>query len=168
MDDPCPQYLVDISPFVIQLQMLPPFNNIYSECEIWCFTYIFQRTNNIDVVCSSCSAHSMYFLFLLADVTNTVLNVTVTTNPANAVECKFEPGYTCIIDYGTDSSYTNLMYIDNSTTLGQVATIALSRKLQRDTVYYYIVSAESNSQCVGVRGTFTTGGFYLLWCTLLY
>ena len=123
-------------------------------------TYIIQKADNSNIVCSSCSTstYSMYFLFLLTDVMNAVLNVT--TNPANAsVECMFEPGYNCIIHYGTDSSYTNLTYIDNSTTLGQVATITLSQKLQIDTTYYFIASAESDSQCVGVRGILQTGGF---------
>ena len=81
-------------------------------------------------------------------------------NPVNSsVECIFEPGYTCTIEYGTDPSYTNLPYVDNSTTVGQVATINLSLELRRDTTYYYIVSAKSGSRCVGVRGTFRTGGW---------
>lgn len=92
-------------------------------------------------------------------VTNADLEVCVdSTNTVNAsVECMSEPGYTCTIEYGTDPSYTNLLYIDNSTTVSQVATINLSLELQRNTTYYYIVSAKSGSQCVGVRGTFQTG-----------
>ena len=90
-----------------------------------------------------------------------VLRVDVdSTNIENAfVNCSFEPVYTCSIDYGTDPSYTNLTYSDTSSTLGQVTTIALSQDLQRNTDYYFIVSAESTSQCVRLRGTFRTGGW---------
>ena len=61
--------------------------------------------------------------------TNINLGVSVdTSNPASVlVECTFEAGYTCTIVYGTDPSYTNLVYSDGSTTLGQVTTIALPR-----------------------------------------
>jgi len=52
----------------------------------------------------------------------------------------------------------HLVYSDTSSTLGQVSTIVLSQELQRDTTYYFIVSAESSFQCVRVRGTFQTGG----------
>jgi len=82
------------------------------------------------------------------------------TNPARtSVECMFEPGYNCTIDYGTDSSYTNLVYSDNSTTgtHDRVTIITLSQEIQRNTTYYFIVSAQSSSQCERVRGTFRTG-----------
>ena len=69
----------------------------------------------------------------------------------------FEPGYTCTIDYGTDPSYTNLVYSDTSSTHDRATTITLSQDLQRDTIYYFIVSAESNSLCVRLRGRFRTG-----------
>ena len=41
-----------------------------------------------------------------------------TTNPSNViVECTIlQPGYSCTIDYGTDPSYTNLVYRDTSST----------------------------------------------------
>jgi len=81
-----------------------------------------------------------------------------TSNPASVlVECTFEPGYTCTIVYGTDPSYTNFTYSDTSSTEDQVTTITLSCELQRDTTYYFMVSAESSSQCVRVRGKFRTG-----------
>lgn len=84
-----------------------------------------------------------------------------TTNPmGTSVECTFfQREYTCTIDYGTDPSYTNLVYRDTSSTSGSTATIALSQKLRGDTTYYYIVSVESNSQCVRVRGSFRAGGY---------
>jgi len=91
--------------------------------------------------------------------TNDVLAVDInTTNSKGAfVECTFHPVYNCTIEYGTDSSYTNLVHRDTSSTLGQTATITLSLVLRDDTTYYYIVSAESNSHCVRVRGRFRTG-----------
>ena len=84
-----------------------------------------------------------------------------TTNPSNVfVECTLnQPGYICTIDYGTDPSYTNLVYRDTSSTQGRMATINLSQRLRGDTTYYYIVSAVSNSQCVRVRGRFQTGTY---------
>ena len=83
-----------------------------------------------------------------------------TTNLSSAfVECEFfQPGYNCTIDYGTDPSYTNLIHRDTSYTLGQVTTIILSQELRGDSTYYYIVSAESSSQCVRVQGRFGAGG----------
>jgi len=87
---------------------------------------------------------------------NGVLSVDVDLENA-FVNCVFQPGYTCTIDYGTDPSYTNLIYSDNSTTQDRVTTIALSQDLQRDTTYYFIVSADSSSQCVRVREWFRTG-----------
>lgn len=93
---------------------------------------------------------------------NAVLSVHINTanpvTPSLVCTLNLEPGYSCTIDYGTDPSYANLVYSDTSTTLGQVATITLSQELQRDTTYYFIVSAQNTSQCVRVRGTFQTGG----------
>ena len=81
-----------------------------------------------------------------------------TTNPSNVfVKCTFQPGYSCTIDYGTDPSYTNLVYRDTSSTQGRMATITLSQRLRGDTTYYYMVSAVSSSQCVRERGRFQTG-----------
>ena len=80
-----------------------------------------------------------------------------TTNPSNVfVECTFQPEYTCTIDYGTNPSYTNLVYRDTSSTQGRMATITLSQRLRGDTTYYYIVSVVSSSQCVRERGRFQT------------
>jgi len=99
---------------------------------------------------------------LSTDVTNTYLQVQI--NPNNVlVECTFfQPGYTCTIDYGTDPSYTNLVYRDSSPTLGRQATITLSRSLSEDTTYYYIVSvvpSESSFLRVRVQGRFRLSKF---------
>ena len=76
------------------------------------------------------------------------------------VECAFfQREYTCTIDYGTSSSYTNLNYSDTSSTQGRIANITLSQEIRGDTTYYYIVSAESNSLCVRVRGSFRAGRY---------
>ena len=97
---------------------------------------------------------------LSTDVTNTYLEVRINPiNPANVfVECTFyQPGYSCTIDYGTDPSYTNLDYSDNSSTLNQTTTITLSQTLSENTNYYYIVSvvpSESSSLRVRVQGRF--------------
>ena len=83
----------------------------------------------------------------------------IATNLSSAfVVCTFlQQRYNCTIDYGTDSSYTNLNYSDTSSTLGRIANITLSQEIRRDTTYYYIVSAESNSLCVRVQGRFREG-----------
>ena len=87
-------------------------------------------------------------------VSITVLNYLLSAS----VECTFfQPEYTCTIDYGTDPSYTNLVYRDTTFTRNNTATITLTQQLRRDTTYYFIVSAESSSQCVRVRGSFQTG-----------
>ena len=92
---------------------------------------------------------------------NSALRVAVdSTRTTNAiVECTFEPDYDCTIYYGTNSSYTNLVYSDTSSTMGEVASITLFQELQRETLYFFIVTAESNSQCARVRGSFQTGGY---------
>ena len=75
-----------------------------------------------------------------------------------------QPGYNCTIEYGTDPSYTNLIYRDTSFALGLMANITLSQELRGDIYYYYIVSAESSSQCVRVRGRFRGGRYMGLVC----
>ena len=84
-----------------------------------------------------------------------------TTNPTNVfVECTLnQPGYSCTIDYGTNPSYTNLVYRDTSSTQGRMATITLSQTLRTDTTYYYTVSVVSSSHCERVRGRFQTGTY---------
>ena len=97
---------------------------------------------------------------LFTAVANTYLEIRINPfNPSNViVECTFyQPGYTCTIDYGTDPSYTNLVYRDTSSTLDRQATITLSQTLRTDTTYYYIVSvvpSESSSLRVRVQGRF--------------
>ena len=97
---------------------------------------------------------------LSTDVTNTYLEVRINPiNPSNVfVECTFyQPGYICTVDYGTDPSYTNLVYSDTSSTLNQTTTITLSQTLSENTNYYYIVSvvpSESSSLRVRVQGRF--------------
>ena len=97
---------------------------------------------------------------LSTDVTNTYLEVRINPiNPSNVfVECTFyQPGYNCTIDYGTDPSYTNLVYWDTSFTLNQTTNISLSQKLNDDTDYYYnvsVVPSESSSLRVRVQGRF--------------
>ena len=88
-----------------------------------------------------------------------LVHIDITNLSRAFLECAFfQPGYNCTIEYGTDSSYTNLVYRDTSSTLGRIATVTLSQRLRGDTTYYYTVSAESNSQCVRVKGRFRAGG----------
>ena len=120
-----------------------------------------------EFICSSdlSTLQLVWFYYLQLQCTpftggTNILGVHVdTTNPNNVfVDCTIsQPGYTCTIDYGTDPSYSNLVYRDTSSTQGRMATITLSQRLRGDTTYYYTVSAESNSQCVRVRGRFQTG-----------
>ena len=97
---------------------------------------------------------------LSTDVTNTYLEIRINPiNPSNViVECTFfQPGYTCTVDYGTDPSYTNLVYRNTSFTLGQQVTITLSQRLSENTTYYYnvsVVPSESSSLRVRVQGRF--------------
>ena len=87
------------------------------------------------------------------------VHIDTTSLSSAVVECSFfQPLYNCTIDYGTDPSYTNLEYQDTSSTLGRIAIIRLLQILRADTVYYYVVSAVSNSQCVRVQGRFRAGG----------
>ena len=102
----------------------------------------------------------LYIFFSTAN-RNIDLGVRIDTTSLSSavVECSFfQPLYNCTIDYGTDPSYTNLEYQDTSSTLGRIAIIRLLQILRPDTVYYYVVSAVSNSQCVRVQGRFRAGG----------
>lgn len=94
---------------------------------------------------------------LSTDTMNAVLEVDVDlTNITNPfVQCTFEPGYNCTIDYGTN--YTNLIYSNTSSTPDRMTTINLSQDLQRNTTYYFILMAESTSRCERIRGKFSTG-----------
>ena len=104
--------------------------------------------------------HWISITCLSTGVTNTYLEIRINPiNPSNViVECTFfQPGYIGTVDYGTDPSYTNLVYSDTSSTQGRMATIPLSQRLSEDTTYYYIVSvvpSESSSLRVGVQGRF--------------
>ena len=87
-----------------------------------------------------------------------MVHINITNSTDAFVKCTFfQQEYTCTIDYGTDPSYTNLVYRDSSSTLSQMATITLSQRLREGTTYYYILSAESNSECVRMRGKFQAG-----------
>ena len=102
----------------------------------------------------------MHRSLLPTDSSNTLTVNVDSTNIANTfVDCTFEPGYSCTIDYGTDSTYTNLVHRDNSSTMEGETTINLSENLQENITYYYIVSAVSTSQCERVRGRFRSGGY---------
>ena len=118
-------------------------------------------------------SYTMIMLFVCStDGSNTdqmaYFNITDLSNAF--VECTFfQPEYTCTIDYGTDSTYTNLVYRDTSSTLGLVTTIILTHRLRGGTTYYYIVSVESSSHCVRLQGRFQTGRYITLeFCCTLY
>ena len=102
--------------------------------------------------------------FLLSTDDRNFRDLMVCIDTANSidtfVECAFfQREYNCTIDYGTDPSYTILLYRATSYTLGRIANITLSQRLRGDTTYYYIVSAVSNSLCVRVRGSFRAGRY---------
>ena len=87
-----------------------------------------------------------------------IVNVDTTDTENAFVDCRFMfPRYSCTIVYGEDPSYTKMVYNDTSTTEDEETTITLSQELQRDTTYYFIVSANSSSRCERVRGRFRTG-----------
>ena len=89
-----------------------------------------------------------------------MVRIDTTNSIGTVVECTFpQKEYICTIDYGTDQSYTNLVYRNTSYIPGRQTTITLSQELRGDTTYYYIVSAESNSLCVRVRGSFQVGRY---------
>ena len=101
---------------------------------------------------------SIFYSIGSMNLVDLVVRIDTIDLSSSFVECAiFQPGYTCTIDYGTDPSYTNLVYRDTSYTDGRTATITLSQRLRGDTTYYYTVSAESNSCCVRVRGRFQPG-----------
>ena len=111
--------------------------------------YILARLEQVNITAFLLSTAGRN-IYLLVDI-NTI-------NPSSViVECTFQPGYTCTIDYGTDPSYTDLVHRDTSSTQGRMTTINLSQRLREDTTYYYVVSAVSNSHCVRVRGRFRAG-----------
>ena len=65
----------------------------------------------------------------------------------------------CTVQYGTDSSYMNLLYSAKSTepgTAGDTVSVVLREHLNCSTEYYYTVSAVSGDVTVTMQGTFTT------------
>ena len=84
---------------------------------------------------------------------------------ARVVTCQFLNGpvtsATCTIQYGTDPTYVNLPNTDSFTgTNVNSVTVPLSRPLQADTLYYYVVS----SMGVRMQGTFRSGMSHYLFC----
>jgi len=77
------------------------------------------------------------------------------------VVCQFQNGpvasATCTIEYGNDPTYVNLPNFASSTDTNVInVTIPLSVSLQRDTLYYYVVST------MGIRtqGTFRSSMYH--------
>ena len=108
------------------------------------------------------SLYGIAFPFSIGDrnFCDLVVRIDTANSIGTVVECTFfQREYTCTIDYGTDPSYTNLVYRNTSYILCRMATITLSQELRGDTTYYYIVSAESDSQCLRVRGSFRAGRY---------
>ena len=89
---------------------------------------------------------------------NTLLEVDIdTTNVANPlVQCQFEPGFTCTIDYGIDPLYTNLTGRETTSTLGRVTThYLLPGPHRRHHLLLHCVCREYLPVCE----TFRTGGW---------
>ena len=86
------------------------------------------------------------------------------SSPADGqLQCTFLSGFTgsarCIVHYGTDPTYMNLLHSAESTetsTAGDTVSVLLRERLNSSTVYYYTVSAVSVDVTVQVRGIFTT------------
>ena len=101
-----------------------------------------------------------------AGTTNTFLTLEVVnvSSPVDAqLQCIFLSGFNssthCIVQYGTDPTYTNLPYSAESTETGTArnsVSVILRERLNSSTVYYYTVSAVSGDVSVIVQGTFIT------------
>ena len=110
----------------------------------------------------------MYNVIIMcsAGTTNNFLRVTVVNvnSPTDAqLQCTFLSGFTgsahCTVQYGTDPTYTNLPYSDESTetgTAGDTVSVVLRERLNSSTVYYCNMSAVSGDVIVRVQGTFMT------------
>ena len=118
------------------------------------------RAGNRIIWCISCLSEllcdSSIRLSPLGSVNN-LFNVTVYVG-VHEVTCQFLNGpltsATCTIQYGTDPTYVNLPNTDSSTgTNVNSVTVSLSTPLQRNTLYYYVVS----SMGVQMQGLFHSG-----------
>jgi len=103
--------------------------------------------------------HMCHPLLSTGSMTVLIVDVDSASIENTSVECTFEPEYSCTIDYGTNTSFTNLNYRSTTTTSNNMTTITLSQGIEINTTYYFIVTAESNSQCARVRGSFQTSGY---------
>ena len=94
------------------------------------------------------------------------------SSPVDAqLQCIFLSGFNssthCIVQYGTDPTYTNLPYSAESNetgTTGDSVNVVLREQLNSSTLYYYNMSADDGDVTVTVLGTFTTPQYskYLL------
>ena len=94
------------------------------------------------------------------------------SSPVDAqLQCIFLSGFNssthCIVQYGTDPTYTNLPYFAESNetgTTGDSVSVVLREQLNSSTLYYYNVSADDGDVTVTALGTFTTPQYskYLL------
>lgn len=133
------------------------------QCYLQCWTLIlcYHSFNFVHIIVTL-SLYGIAFPFSIGDrnFCDLVVRIDTTNSMATIVECTFfQREYTCTIDYGTDQSYANLVYRDTSYIPGRQANITLSQRLIGDSTYYYIVSAERNSLCVRVRGSFRAGRY---------
>ena len=118
--------------------------------------------------------HNITIVLGHAGTTNTFLTLEVVnvSSPVDSqLQCIFLPGFNssthCIVQYGTDPTYTNLPYSAESNetgTTGDSVRVVLREQLNSSTLYYYNVSADDGDVTVTVLGTFTTPQYskYLL------
>ena len=143
------------------IRLLVSFWMAHAILNIWCTTRFVRL---IMFRSSFCHFVTVSFIFCILGSTNSIFNVTVDVG-AREVTFQFLNGpvtsATCTVQYGTDPTYVNLSNNDSSTgTNVNSVTVSLSAPLQRNTVYYYVVSS------IGVRmqGTFRSGMSHYLVC----
>ena len=77
------------------------------------------------------------------------------------VQCRFLHGFTgtaeCQIKYSTQADLSGSVVDTGSSTSGDTVTVTLTARLQRDTTYYYLVTATAEGVSVRVEDVFKTG-----------
>ena len=77
------------------------------------------------------------------------------------VQCRFLGGFTGTaqyqIEYSTQEDLSGSVVDTGSSTSGDTVTVILTATLERDTTYYYLVTATAEGVSVRVQGFFQTG-----------
>ena len=125
--------------------------------------------DDLSVIISSCSTAGtcsriivLFSTVFFIDSTNDFVEVDLCSSSiSNTVQCRFLGSFTdtaqCQIEYSTQEDLSGSTVDTGNSTSGDTVTVALTARLQGDTIYYYLVTATAEGMCVRLQGICETG-----------